>query len=82
MSAQKTERLLNLVICLLATRQFISKDQIRSAIPQYAECRTDDAFEDLREQLRIAARRGRRNIRRGLRSTAWKAEDVVADVKR
>ena len=44
--------------------------------------RTDDAFEDLRETLRIAARRGRRNIRRGIRDTAWKAEDVVADVKR
>ena len=44
--------------------------------------RADDAFDDLREQLRIAARRGRRKIRRGLRDTAWKAEDVVADVKR
>ena len=29
MSAQKTERLLNLVICLLSTRQFLAKDQIR-----------------------------------------------------
>lgn len=44
--------------------------------------RTDDAFEDLREQLRIAARRSRRNIRRGVRGAGWKAEDVVADVKR
>lgn len=44
--------------------------------------RTDDAFADLREELRIAARRSRRKIRRGLRDTAWKAEDVVADVKR
>ncbi len=38
MSAQKTERLLNLVICLLSTRQFLAKDQIRTAVPQYAEC--------------------------------------------
>ena len=44
MSAHKTERLLNLVICLLSTRQFLSKEQIRSAVPQYAECRTDEAF--------------------------------------
>jgi len=50
MTAQKTERLLNLVICLLATRQFISKDQIRAAVPQYAECRTDDAFERMFER--------------------------------
>ena len=50
MSAQKTERLLNLVICLLATRQFISKDQIRVAVPQYAACRTDDAFERMFER--------------------------------
>ena len=42
--------------------------------------RADDAFAALREELRIAARRGRRKIRRGLRDTAWKAEDVVADV--
>jgi len=44
--------------------------------------RADGAFDDLREELRIAARRGRRKIRRGLRDTAWKAEDVVAEVKR
>src|SRR5215210_9207301 len=50
MSAQKTERLLNLVICLLATRQFVSKDQIRAAVPQYAECRTDEAFERMFER--------------------------------
>ena len=36
MSAQKTERLLNLVICLLSTRQFLLKEQIRTAVPQYA----------------------------------------------
>jgi proteasome accessory factor B len=50
MSAHKTERLLNLVICLLATRQFVSKEQIRAAVPQYAECRTDEAFERMFER--------------------------------
>ena len=40
MSARKTERLLNLVICLLSTRQYLSKEQIRSAVPQYDACRT------------------------------------------
>ncbi|MGH8870183.1 MAG: helix-turn-helix transcriptional regulator [Actinomycetes bacterium] len=55
MSARKTERLLNLVICLLSTRRFLSAEQIRRAVPGYPE--GDEAFkrmferdkEDLRE---------------------------------
>ena len=50
MSAQKTERLLNLVICLLSTRQFLAKDQIRRSVPQYAECPTDEAFDRMFER--------------------------------
>lgn len=57
MSSHRTERLLNLVICLLATHRWLAKDQIRSAVPQYADCGSTDAFdrmferdkEDLRE---------------------------------
>jgi len=57
MSARRTERLLNLVICLLATRRWLTKEQIRGAVPQYADCDTAEAFdrmferdkEDLRE---------------------------------
>jgi proteasome accessory factor B len=57
MSAHRTERLLNLVICLLATRHWLTKEQIRRAVPQYAQCETTEAFdrmferdkEDLRE---------------------------------
>ena len=57
MSSRRTERLLNLVICLLATRRWLTKEQIRSAVPQYADCETNEAFdrmferdkEDLRE---------------------------------
>jgi len=44
-SAQKTERLLNLVICLLSTRQFLAKEQIRAAVPQYSDCASDEAFD-------------------------------------
>ena len=50
MSAQKTERLLNLVICLLSTRQFLLKEQIRRAVPQYAECPNDEAFDRMFER--------------------------------
>lgn len=37
MSARKTERLLNLVICLLATRRYLSVHKIRDAVPGYPE---------------------------------------------
>ena len=50
MSAHKTERLLNLVICLLSTRQFLLKEQIRDAVPQYAECPSDEAFDRMFER--------------------------------
>jgi proteasome accessory factor B len=57
MSSRRTERLLNLVICLLATRRWLTKEQIRAAVPQYAGCESAEAFdrmferdkEDLRE---------------------------------
>lgn len=50
MSARRTERLLNLVICLLATRRYLGREQIRVAVPQYAECETDEAFERMFER--------------------------------
>jgi proteasome accessory factor B len=56
-SARRTERLLNLVICLLATRSYLPADRIRDMVPGYDETPTDDAFkraferdkEDLRD---------------------------------
>ncbi len=43
MSRAKTERLLNLVICLLAARRYLSRDEIRRAVPGYSD--SDEAFE-------------------------------------
>lgn len=48
-AAVKTERLLNLVIALLYTRQPMSKSRIRTAVPQYAESSTD-AFDRMFER--------------------------------
>ncbi|KNX37083.1 helix-turn-helix transcriptional regulator [Luteipulveratus halotolerans] len=48
--AAKTERLLNLVICLLYTRQPLSKARIRSAVPQYGEAASDEAFDRMFER--------------------------------
>lgn len=56
MSARRTERLLNLVICLLHTRRYLSAQQIRDTVAGYSGL-SDEAFkrkferdkEDLRE---------------------------------
>jgi proteasome accessory factor B len=50
LAAPRTERLLNLVICLLASTRFVTKDQVRRAVPQYADCATDEAFERMFER--------------------------------
>lgn len=50
MSTIKTERLLNLVICLLSTRRPLTKAQIRQAVPQYAENPSLEAFERMFER--------------------------------
>ena len=50
MAAPRTERLLNLVICLLAATRYISKEQIRSGVPQYGACATTEAFERMFER--------------------------------
>ncbi|WGW13625.1 WYL domain-containing protein [Saxibacter everestensis] len=50
MSSQRTERLLNLVIALLWTRTWLSKEQIRQAVPQYSTQKSSDAFERMFER--------------------------------
>jgi proteasome accessory factor B len=50
MSSAKTERLLNLVICLLSTRRPLTKAQIRQAVPQYAENASTEAFDRMFER--------------------------------
>src|ERR671915_179534 len=48
MSRRKTERLLNLVICLLATGHYLTAEQIRHAVPGYPE--GDEAFKRMFER--------------------------------
>ncbi len=50
MAESKTERLLQVVLCLTQSRRFVSKDQLRSAIPDYAATRTTEAFERMFER--------------------------------
>ncbi|TAM92362.1 MAG: WYL domain-containing protein [Jatrophihabitans sp.] len=54
MAARRAERLVNLVICLLSTRQFLSAERIRDAVPGYERAdgdpKTDEAFKRMFER--------------------------------
>jgi proteasome accessory factor B len=54
MAARRAERLVNLVICLLSTRQFLSAERIRDAVPGYDAAdgskATDEAFKRMFER--------------------------------
>lgn len=56
MASRKSERLMNLTICLLVSRTFISKERIRSAVEGYHGL-SDDAFDRMfdrdKEELRV-----------------------------
>ncbi len=51
MAARRAERMVNLVLCLLSTRAFLTAEQIRRAVPGYEPDdhseRADDAFKRL-----------------------------------
>ncbi|MGX7828370.1 helix-turn-helix transcriptional regulator [Actinokineospora sp. 24-640] len=44
MSVARAERLVNLVLCLLSTRQFLSADRVRGIVPGYNDAPSDEAF--------------------------------------
>jgi len=50
MAATKSERLVNLVICLLASRTFVTKERLRRVLEPYRNCPTDEAFERMFER--------------------------------
>ena len=50
MATDRTERLLNLVLCLLGARQPVDRGRIRSAVPGYSESASDEAFERMFER--------------------------------
>jgi proteasome accessory factor B len=43
-SSARAERLVNLVLCLLSTRQYLTAERIRATVPGYAEAPSDEAF--------------------------------------
>jgi len=50
MSARKSERLLNLLITLLVSRTYVTKDRLRQVIPEYGAAPSDEAFEKMFER--------------------------------
>jgi proteasome accessory factor B len=50
MAAERTERLMNLVICLLHTRAFITAERLREIIPGYGDAPSDEAFKRMFER--------------------------------
>jgi proteasome accessory factor B len=49
-STARAERLVNLVLALLSTRQYLSADRIRGIVPGYADASSDDAFSRMFER--------------------------------
>jgi proteasome accessory factor B len=50
MAARRTERLLNLVICLLHTRSYLTAERIRELVAGYDEAPSDEAFKRMFER--------------------------------
>lgn len=50
MATDRTERLLNLVICLLGARRPVSRSSLREGIPGYGEAASDESFERMFER--------------------------------
>ncbi|MFM1964320.1 MAG: hypothetical protein RL134_45 [Actinomycetota bacterium] len=50
MATDRTERLLNLVICLLGARRPVSRSSLRDSIPGYSDTASDEAFERMFER--------------------------------
>ncbi|MDQ3764962.1 MAG: WYL domain-containing protein [Actinomycetota bacterium] len=44
MSSARAERLVNLVLCLLSSRQYLPAERIRRIVPGYADAPSDEAF--------------------------------------
>jgi len=78
MAARRAERLVNLVICLLSTRQFLTAERIRDAVPGYEAAdgakSTDEAFKRMFERDKAELRELGIPLETGRNST-FDAED-------
>ncbi|MGH3518682.1 MAG: helix-turn-helix transcriptional regulator [Haloechinothrix sp.] len=56
MSTARAERLVNLVLALLSTRQYLPAERIRGIVPGYADAPSDDAFFRMFERDKVELR--------------------------
>ncbi|MFD1813731.1 helix-turn-helix transcriptional regulator [Rhodococcus gannanensis] len=56
MATSKVERLMNLVICLLATRQFVTAEKIRDSVAGYKDSASPEAFSRMFERDKFELR--------------------------
>jgi proteasome accessory factor B len=78
MSSRRAERLVNLVLCLLSTRQYLTAERIRAAVPGYetdpGDARGDDAFKRMFERDKAELRELGVPLETG-RNSAFDTED-------
>src|SRR3954452_4240359 len=78
MAARRAERLVNLVICLLSTRQFLTAERIRDAVPGYEAAdgsrATDEEFKRMFERDKSELRDLGIPLETG-RNSWWETED-------
>jgi proteasome accessory factor B len=78
MAARRAERLVNLVFCLLSTRQFLTAERIRDAVPGYEAAdgsrETDEAFKRMFERDKAELRELGVPLETG-RNSGFDAED-------
>lgn len=70
----KVERLMNLVICLLSTRQYLSAEQIRGSVAGYESSKSDEAFNRMFERDKNELRDLGIPLETG-RTSGWSAVD-------
>ncbi|MDX8140751.1 WYL domain-containing protein [Lentzea sp. BCCO 10_0061] len=75
MAIARAERLVNLVLCLLSTRQYLTAERIRAIVPGYHEAPTDEAFFRMFERDKSELRDLGVPLETGRQSNAEGAED-------
>jgi len=68
-SSARAERLVNLVLCLLSTRQYLTAERIRAIVPGYADAPNDEAFSRMFERDKNELRELGVPLETGRRST-------------
>ena len=70
------------VALLLAPASGVETREFLSDRARFLRGRADDGWDDLRDELRWLARRGRKTMRRGMTRGRWRAEDFVETQRR